>query len=101
MFGLTNKIGWSLIPRQLCTLVHDNVVKQLKAKCVPFRIQCCASAVNAQNIHDLQKVWQKVSSISFPYQYRELDNIDGEPVVFEWEISSGAQHWSFSRKSKN
>ena len=67
VFGLTNKIGWSLIPRHLCTLVHDNVVKQLKAKCVPFRIQCCGSAANAQNIHDLQKVGQKESSISFPH----------------------------------
>ena len=36
VFGITNKIGWSLIPRRLCTLVRDNVVKQLKAKMGAF-----------------------------------------------------------------
>ena len=85
MFGLTNKIGWSLIPRRLCTLVHDNFVKQLKAQMFFFRIRCCASAVNAQNIHDLQKVRQKESSISSPH----INIVSWTTSTVSWSCSSG------------
>ena len=69
-------------------------------KWVPFRIRCCASAVNAQNIHDLQKVWaERIEYFVSTHQYRELDNIDGEPVVFEWKIFPGAHNTGVSRGS--
>ena len=32
VFVISNKIDWGLSPWRLCALVHDNVVKQLKAK---------------------------------------------------------------------
>ena len=102
VFGSTNQIGWSLILSQFCTLVHDTVVKQLKAKMCAISNSMLCLGGKCPEYPRSSKGWaERFEYFVSTHQYRELDNIDGELVVFEWEISSGAQHWIYSKESKN
>ena len=69
-------------------IVSSNMSRQ---KCTSFRTQCYASAANVKTIRNLQKYGQaefKISLTTF-LQHHELDNINGEPVVFAWKIFPG------------
>ena len=82
-----NTINLGLSRRRSCTLVHEYFVKQLKSK-VSDTVLCLGG--KCQEYPQCAKAWES----RFKYfistsHFRDLDNIDGEPVVIKWKIFSG------------
>ena len=76
--GVYCQLNWDQSPWRPCTL-----------RCTSFRILCCILVENAHNIHNQQEFgYMTESAISSP-EYRELDNLGGEPFVFDWKIFPG------------
>ena len=85
-----NTIDWDQTPWLKSTWVHERAIKLSTAKIFQFfrfgavlwRQNCRITTICA--ILDGQIGWFTQST-----PYRGLDNIDGEPVVFEWKIFPG------------
>ena len=98
VFGL-NTIDWGLSPWRSCTLAHEHIVKQLKAKLYVFSDSVLCLGGNGPVYPKSSEPWANIiwyyTSTS---QYRELDNIGGAPVVFEWKMFPGHTTLDLLRK---
>ena len=90
VFGITNKIDWGLSPWRSCTIVHDNIVKRLKAKVSVFSDSVpCLGSKFPEYPRSAKACAEKVGYFVSTPLFRELDNVTCELVVFEWKIFPG------------
>ena len=75
------------------TLLHEDVVKLSTAKVYVFSdsVPCLGGRV-AEYPQSVQSCKNRIELFSQNPQYRGLDNISGEQVVFEWEIFLRTHH---------
>ena len=75
------------------TLLHEDVVKLSTAKVYVFSdsVLCLGGRV-AEYPQSVQSCKNRIELFSQNPQYRGLDNISGEQVVFEWEIFLRTHH---------
>ena len=101
VFGLHgwtgNRFHGSLAP--CWTTTSKNIFAQL---CMSSRTPCYVSVENAHYTQKSAEVWEqdRIGHFVSTPEYRELDNIDGEPLVLELKFSQSTQQRSFSSKSK-
>ena len=88
LFGLHGQLDWDQSQLECCALALDNMYKQLKAKVyvVADSVLClgggCPEYLRSAEAWEKERIGYFVSSP----ENRELDNVDGEPFVFEWKI---------------
>ena len=71
-------------------VVHDRIIKQVKAKVCVFPDSVLCLGGKCTEYPQSAKAWsERVEWFTHTSQYRELDDVDGELVVFEWKIFSG------------
>ena len=74
-------------------LVHEHAVTLLTVKLNVFSESVLRLGGNPPEYPFSKKIFaDKIVWTVGSTPYRELDSIDGEPVVFEWKISQGALH---------
>ena len=81
LFGLQGQLEWNQSPLKSCTLAHDKIYKHFTAKVYVFAdsVLClgvkCPAYPRSAHVKAKERIAYFVSSP----EYRELDNIDGEP----------------------
>ena len=91
LFGLHGQLDWDQSQWKSCTLAHDNIYKQLKAKVYVVADSVLCLGGGCPEYLRSTEAWQEGRTVYFVSspEIRELDNIDGEPFVFEWKIFPG------------
>ena len=82
-------------------LLNDKAIKLSAAKvCVCSDSVLCRGGRIAECPQSVVSWKDGIDWFTHSPQYRELDNIDREPVVFEWKnfLSQGTSRWSYSRR---
>ena len=75
------------------TLLNDKAVKLSTAKvCVFSDSVLCLGGRIAEYPRSVASWKDKIDWFTHSPEYRELDNVDGKSVVFEWRISQGTPH---------
>ena len=68
-------------------LVHEHAIKSSTAKVFIFSVRWCALEAETADYPLSVKSWtDTIERFTDSISCRELDRIDGEPVVFEWNI---------------
>ena len=67
-----------------CTRISTNNLRQ---KCSSSRVQCCVMVVHALDTKNQQQFGKKMYFVASP-EYRNLDNLQAEPLVFGWKLFS-------------
>ena len=82
--------SWKESPPKSCTPLHKDIYKQCTAKVYVFSdsVLCLGGKYNILNQQEFGKQDRLCNFVSTP-EYRELDNLTGEPFVLEWNIFPG------------
>ena len=92
-FREISTIDWDTIPVVRSTLLNDKAIKLSTAKVYTFSDAVLCLGGRIEEYPQSAVSWKtRIGWFTQSSQYRELDNIDGEPVVFEWTKISQAHH---------
>ena len=86
IFGIST-IEWNTTPWMRTTLRHDRAIKLSKAHIYSDSVLCLGMI--HEHPQSIRHWKDKVVWFMDPREYRELNEIDGEPVEFEWNIFPG------------
>ena len=80
---MSKRLDWGLSPWRSCTIVHDNIVKRLKAKVSVFSDSVpCLGSEFPEYPRFAKACAEKVGYFVSTPLCRELDNVTCELVVF-------------------
>ena len=83
-------IDWDAIPRVRSIFLNDKAVKLPTAKVYVFSDSVLCLGDRIAEFPRSVTSWQdKIDWFTQSPEYRELDSVDGEPVVFEWTFFPG------------
>ena len=90
LYVMHGQQSWKESPPKSCTPLHKDIYKQCTAKVYVFSdsVLCLGGKYNILNQQEFGKQDRLCNFVSTP-EYRELDNLTGEPFVLEWNIFPG------------
>ena len=101
IFGVST-IAWDQTPWMTSTLIHENAIKLSTAKIYVFSNSVlCFGGIIADYPPSVKSWTDKSERFTHSTPYRELERIDGEPVVFEWMIFPGYTTLELIREVQN
>ena len=82
-----SKTDWDQTPWMRSTSIHEHVIKFSTAKVYVLSWSAlCLGGKIAEYPQSVQSWTKRIEWFTQPSLYRELDSVDGEPVVFECKI---------------
>ena len=99
---LYGQLSWVYSPWKSRTLLREDICEQFRALVYVFSNSVLCLDGKCPQYPESAKVWAQDRHgyfVSTP-EYRQYDNLDGEPFVFECKIFQGTQQRSFSTRSK-
>ena len=86
--GPYGQLSWERSPCRSCTLFHNGIYEQFTAKVCVFSDSVLCLGGKCPQYPESTRVREqdRISNFGSTPEYQELDNLYGEPYVFEWKI---------------
>ena len=92
-------IDWDTIPWVRSTFLHDTAVELPTAKvCVFSDSVLCLRGRIAEYPRSVKSWKDNIDWFAHSPEHRELDGVDGKPVVFQWNMFQGTPNRTSSRR---